>query len=89
MLFLGVVGNLVGGPADGPVVKAEAVDGVPAQVTGEKGLLQGVQPTGDVVFPVELVLGEHPQEDVLGQDVLQQHLPNVAGGHGGADGLLA
>ena len=89
LLFLGVVGNLVGGPADGPVVKAEAVDGVPAQVAGEKGLLQGVEPAGDVVFSVELVLGEHPQEDVLGQDVVQQHLPDVPGGYGGADGLLA
>ena len=38
---------------------------------------------------MELVLSEHPQEDVLGEDVLQQHLADVGGGHGGAYALLA
>ena len=38
---------------------------------------------------MELVLCEDPQEDVLGEDVLQQHLADVGGGHGGAYALLA
>ena len=87
--FLGVVGDLVSGAADGAVVGAEAVDGLAAEVAGEEGLLKGVELAGDVVFPVELVLAEHAQEDVLGEDVLQQHLAHVAVGHGRADGLPA
>ena len=84
-----MVGDLVGGAADGAVIGAEAVDGLAPDVAGEEGTLQGVQLAGDVVLPVELVLGEDPQEDVLGQDVLQQHLAHVAVGHLGADGLAA
>ena len=37
---------------------------------------------------MELVLGEHPQEDVLGEDVLQQHLPDLGLRHGGADAAV-
>ena len=73
-----MVGDLVGGAADGAVVGAQAVYGLAAHVAGEEGALQGVQLAGDVVLPVELVLGEDAQEDVLGQDVLEQHLAHVA-----------
>ena len=38
---------------------------------------------------MELAFGEHAQEDVLGEDVLQQHLANIGGGDVGADGLVA
>ena len=38
---------------------------------------------------MELALSEHLQEDILGENVLQQHLPHVGGGHGGANALLA
>ena len=38
---------------------------------------------------MELVLAEHAQEDVAGEDVLQQHLADVGVGHVGADGLAA
>ena len=55
----------------------------------KKGVFQRVKLPGHVVFAVELVLGEHPQEDVLGQDVLQQHLPDIGLGYRGADGLAA
>ena len=44
---------------------------------------------GDVVFLVELVFGEHSQENVLGQDVLNQHFLNVELRHLGADGTVA
>ena len=78
-LLLGVVGDVVGGPADGAVVRPEPVYGLPPHVAGEEGVLQPVEPPRDVVLAVELVLGEHAQEDVLGQDVLEQHLPHVGG----------
>ena len=52
-------------------------------------MLQGVQPLGDVVLAVELVLGEDAQEYVLRQDVLEQHLAHVGGGHLGAYRLSA
>ena len=42
-----------------------------------------VQLARHVVLPVELNVGEHPQEDILGEDVLQQHLPHVRVGHVG------
>ena len=88
-LLLGVVGDVVGGPADGAVVGAEPVYGLPTHVAGEEGVLQPVEPPRDVVLAVELVLGEDAQEDVLRQDVLEQHLPHVGVGHLGADGLPA
>ena len=75
--------------ADGAVVGAEAVDCLAAQVAGEEGLLEGVEVTGDVVLAVELVLGEDAQEDVFGEYVLQQHLPDVRLRNVGADGALA
>ena len=89
LLLLGVVGDLVGGAADGSVVNAEAVDGLASGVAGEEGVLQGVQLAGDVVLAVELVLGEDAEEDVAGEDVLQQHLADVGVGDVGADGLAA
>ena len=89
LLLFGVVGDLVGGAADGAVVGAEAVDGLAAGVAGEEGAFEGVQLAGDVVLAVELVLGEDAQEDVAGEDVLQQHLADVGVGDVGADGLAA
>ena len=89
LLLFGVIGNSVGSPANDPIVGAQAVNSFPAHVAGKEGLLQGVQVPGDVVFPVELVLGKHPQENVLGQDVLEQHFPHVGAGHLRADGLPA
>ena len=53
----------------------------------KKRALQLVELPGDVVLAVELVLGEHAQEDVLGEDVLEQHLAHVGGGHVRADGV--
>ena len=44
---------------------------------------------GDVVLAVELVLGEDAQEDVLREDVLDEHLPHVGFGDGRADALPA
>ena len=38
---------------------------------------------------VELVLPEYTQKNVLGQDVLEQYLPYVGRGDGGADGPAA
>ena len=38
---------------------------------------------------MELVFGENPQEDVLRQNVLDQHLPHVVVGHRRADGPVA
>ena len=38
---------------------------------------------------MELVLGEDAEEDVPGEDVLEEHLAHVGGGHVGADGLPA
>ena len=89
MLFLGVVGDFVGGAADGAVVGTEPVYGVSADVAGEERVLQRAEPLGDVVLAVELVLGEHLLKDVLGQDVLQQHLAHVLGPHLLANGLVA
>ena len=56
-----------------------------SHVAGEEGALQGVQLAGDVVLTVELVLVEHPQENVLGQNMLDQHLPDVVVRHVGAN----
>ena len=39
-LLFGVFGDLVGGPADGPVVGPQPVDGLPAYVAGEESPLQ-------------------------------------------------
>ena len=89
LLLLGVLGDFVGGAADGPVVGSEAVNGLASHVAGEEGLLQGGELAGDVVLAVELVFAENAEEDVLGEDVLQQHFAHVGGGDGGADGLLA
>ena len=89
LLFLGVVGDLVGGPSDDPVVGPQPVDGLPPHVPGEEGALQPVQLTGDVVLLVELVFPEYAEEDVLGQDVLEQHFPHVRRRHGGANGPAA
>ena len=55
----------------------------------KKVLFQGVQLAGDVVLAVELVLGEDAEEDVAGEDVLEQHLADVGVGDVGADGLAA
>ena len=41
------------------------------------------------VLLVDLILGEHPQEDILGEDVLEQHLPHVRRCDGRPDGLPA
>ena len=76
-------------PPDGPVVGPQPVDGLPPHVAGEEGPLQVVQLAGHVVFLVKLVLGEHSQEDVLGEDVLEQHLPHVGLGHVRADAPAA
>ena len=89
LLLLGVVGDLVGGPSDDSVVGPQPVDGLPPHVASEEGALQPVQLPRHVVLPVELVLPEYTQENVLGQDVLEQHLPYVGRGDGGADGPAA
>ena len=89
LLLFGVVGDFVGGPADGPVVGPQTVYRPPPHVAGEEGAFQLVQLAGHVVFPVELVLVKDPVEDVLGEDVLEQHLPHVGLGHVGADAPAA
>ena len=48
-----------------------------------------VELLSDVVLAVELVLAEHAQEYVAGQDVLEQHLAHVRFGHLRADRLAA
>ena len=88
-LLFGVVGDVVCCPADCAVVGAEPVDGLAAHVAGEEGPLQAVEPLGDVVLAVELVLGEDAEEDVPGEDVLEEHLAHVGLRHVGADGLPA
>ena len=83
------MGDLVSGAADGSIVDTQAVYGLPAHVASEKGLLQGGELAGDVVLAVELVFTEHSQEDVLGEDVLQEHLAHVGLGNGRADAAVA
>ena len=61
----------------------------PPHAACEEGLLQRVEPLGDVVLAVELVFREHPQEYVLGEDVLEQHLAHVCFGDLRADALAA
>ena len=77
LLLFGVFRDFIGGPPDGPVVGAQPVNGLPPHVAGKEGPLQGLQVPGDVVLPVELVFINHPQKNILGQDVLQQHFPHV------------
>ena len=89
LLLFGVVGDLVGGAADGAVVGREAVPSLMAHRAGEEGLLQSVQLAGDVVLAVELIVVEDAEEDVAGEDVLEEHLADVGVGDVGADGLAA
>ena len=48
-----------------------------------------MQGLGDVVFAVEVVVAEDAREDILGQDVLDQHLTHVVGGDGRVDARLS
>ena len=45
--------------------------------TLEEFILERVEPTGDVVVPVEVAIIEDVREDLLRQDMLDQHLPDV------------
>ena len=89
LLLLAVLGDVVGCTTDGAVVGPQTVNGLPAHVAGEEGALEGIQLAGDVVLAMELILGEHPQEDVLRENVLDQHLPDVVVRNFGTDGLVA
>ena len=55
----------------------------------KEGVFERFQVFGDVVLAVELILGEDAQENVLGEDVLEQHLAHVSGRDGGADRVAA
>ena len=88
-LLFGVVGDFVGGSADGAVVRPQPVDGVSADFAGEEGLFECVESARDVVFLVELVFAEHAQEYVAGEDVLDEHFADVGGGDVRPDGLFA
>ena len=88
-LLFGVVGDFVGGSADGAVVCPQSVYGVPPRFAGEERLFKRVKPPRDVVLLVELVFPEHPQENVAREDVLYQHLADVRRRDVGPDGLSA
>ncbi len=88
LLLFRVLGNLVGGPSDGPVVCPQPIDGLPAHVAGEERPLQRGKLPGDVVLAMVLDLSEDPLKDVLGQEMLQQHLPHVGLGDRGADAAV-
>ena len=83
-----MVADLRGGAADGGVVGLQALEGVLLQRAGEEGVFQRVQLAGDVVVPVEVAVVEDVGEDLLGQDVLDQHLAHVGFGKQGVDRLL-
>ena len=60
-------GMRIGSATNGTIVGPQPVHGVATHVTGEEGTLKGIQLARHAVLTVELVLGEHPQKDVLCQ----------------------
>ena len=81
--------DFVGSTPNRAVVGTQPVNGLTSHVACEKSVLEGIQLAGDVILPVKLVLVEHPQENVLGQNMLDQHLPDVVVRHVGANRLVA
>ena len=88
-LLLCVIRDLVCGPPDSSIVRLEARNCLPARVSREERSLQLIQLPSNVVLAVELILSEHAQEDVLRQDVLEQHLSHVLFRNRWADALSA
>ena len=63
--------------ADRRVVGLQPLQRVPLHPAGEERPLQRIELPRDVVLAVEVRVVEHMREDLLGQDVLDQHLPHV------------
>ena len=76
-LLLVVAADLLRGRADGVVIGLEPSQRVLLQRAGEEHALQRIELLRDVVLAVEIVLVEDLGENLLGQDVLDQHLPHV------------
>ena len=88
-LFFAVIGDIGGGGGDSAVVGQQFANGFAAQAAGKESLRQSVQLPGDVVFLMELVFGKHAQENVFGQDVLNQHFLDIKLRNLRADGAMA
>lgn len=74
--------NLRSRSTDGRVIRVETSQHLLLDVAGEKRSLQPVKFLGNVVLPVEVVLTKHLGEDLLGQNVLDEHLANIHIGQG-------
>ena len=90
-LLFGPLRDFVGGPSDGGVIGLQVRKGLKVRFVGEESRLKGAQPAGDIVCAVqaELRLVDHPLEDVLREDVLQEHFAHIVAGHRRADAPLA
>ena len=76
-LLLVMARDLRCGRADRGVVGLERLQRVPLHRAGEEFALQRIEFLRDVVLAVEIALVENVGEDLLGQDVLDQHLAHV------------
>ena len=72
---------------DGGVVRLKRVQSLLLNIASEEQSLQHVKRLSDVVIAVEITVAEDTGEDVLGQDVLDQHLAHVSVGNAGVDGF--
>ncbi len=81
-------GDLRGGGSDGAVVGLQALERLKLGVAGEERPLELVEFAGHVVVLVEGGSRKDGGEDLLGQDVLDQHLPHIGRGEAGVDGFL-
>jgi len=88
LLLFGMRGDQRGGGLDRGVVGFQYVERVAPDRPGEEGILQPSQFARDVVLAVILAVVEDLSEDLLGQDVLDQHLAHVIAGQGRVDRLL-
>ena len=77
-----------GGGADGGVVRRHALERLVLGVAFEERRLQLVKLAGDVVVLMKRRAGKDGGENVLGQDVLDQHLAHVGFREAGVDRLL-
>lgn len=76
------------GGSDGTVVGLQPFERLELGVAGEKAGLELVELARHVVVLVERGTRKNRDENLLGEDVLNQHLAHVGCGEAGVDGLL-
>jgi hypothetical protein len=76
-LFLLVVIDTRGCPTDNGIIALDRTEGVSFHTAGEKCLDDSLKFPRDIVLPMELGFVEDIDKDVLCQDVLDHHLPDI------------